>query len=65
MAKALADLTENVYLTIDADGFDPSIMPAVGTAEPNGLFWAETLDFLQQVFATKNVVGFEIGRAHV
>ena len=60
MAKALADLTENVYLTIDADGFDPSIMPAVGTAEPNGLFWAETLDFLQQVFATKNVVGFDV-----
>ena len=60
MQKALADLTDNVYLTIDADGFDPSIMPAVGTAEPNGLFWVETLEFLRKVFQQKNVVGFDV-----
>ena len=40
--KAVKDLSENVYVTIDADGFDPSVIPAVGTAEPNGLFWNET-----------------------
>jgi agmatinase len=55
-----ANLTENVYITIDADGFDPSIMPAVGTAEPNGLFWNETLDLLRETCKTKNVVGFDI-----
>ena len=60
MSKALAACTENVYLTIDADGFDPSIMPAVGTAEPRGLFWEETLQFLKQVIQKKNVVGFDI-----
>jgi agmatinase len=60
MEKAIGDLTENVYLTIDADGFDPAIMPAVGTAEPNGLFWVETLEFLRKVFEQKNVVGFDI-----
>jgi agmatinase len=60
MERALENLTENVYLTIDADGFDPSIMPAVGTAEPNGLFWVETLDFLRKVFENRNVVGFDI-----
>lgn len=60
MERALENLTENVYLTIDADGFDPSIMPAVGTAEPNGLFWVETLDFLRKVFEKRNVVGFDI-----
>src|ERR1017187_4710461 len=32
MKEALATLTENVYITIDADGFDPSIVPSVGTA---------------------------------
>ncbi len=57
---AIKDLTENVYLTIDADGFDPSIMPAVGTAEPRGLFWDETLNFLKQVAKTKNIVGFDV-----
>lgn len=55
-----ANLTENVYITIDADGFDPSIMPAVGTAEPNGLFWNETLDLLRETCKTRNVVGFDI-----
>ena len=60
MDKAVAACTENVYLTIDADGFDPSIMPAVGTAEPRGLFWEETLQFLKQVIKKKNVVGFDI-----
>lgn len=60
MEKALNDCTDNVYITIDADGFDPSIMPAVGTAEPNGLFWVETLEFLRSVFEKKNVVGFDI-----
>lgn len=56
----VANMTENVYVTIDADGFDPSIMPAVGTAEPNGLFWNETLDLLRTVCKEKNVVGFDI-----
>jgi len=60
MSDAIKTLNENVYLTIDADGFDPSIMPAVGTSEPNGLFWNETLDFLQHVLQKKNVVGFDI-----
>lgn len=60
MRDAINKLSSNVYLTIDADGFDPSIMPAVGTAEPNGLFWSETLEFLREVFRTRNVVGFDV-----
>jgi agmatinase len=60
MDEAIATLSENVYLTIDADGFDPAVIPAVGTAEPNGLFWVETLAFLKKVFASKNVVGFDV-----
>lgn len=50
----------NVYITIDADGFDPSIIPAVGTAEPNGLLWNETLTLLRKVCAERKVVGFDI-----
>jgi agmatinase len=60
MNEAVATLSENVYLTIDADGFDPAVIPAVGTAEPNGLFWVETLSFLRTVFEKKNVIGFDV-----
>jgi agmatinase len=60
MDEAIASLGKDVYLTIDADGFDPSVMPCVGTAEPNGLYWDETLTFLSKVIMQKNVVGFDI-----
>jgi agmatinase len=53
-------MTENVFITFDLDALDPSIMPSTGTPEPGGLLWYETLDFLKQVFAEKNVVGFDI-----
>jgi len=52
--------TENVFITIDLDAFDPSILPSTGTPEPGGLFWYETLDFLKSIFEQKNVVGFDI-----
>lgn len=53
-------LGENVYITIDLDVFDPSIMPSTGTPEPGGLLWNETLDLLKMVFRNTNVVGFDI-----
>ena len=53
-------LGENVYITIDLDAFDPSIMPSTGTPEPGGLLWNETLDLLKMVFLNSNVVGFDI-----
>jgi len=58
--NTLSNLTDHVYITIDADGFDPSIMPAVGTAEPNGLFWDETIALFKRIFAERNVVAFDI-----
>ncbi|NUM30898.1 MAG: agmatinase [Bacteroidetes bacterium] len=58
--EVIEKLPENIYLTIDADGFDPSVIPAVGTAEPGGLGWYETLKFLKEVCVKKNVVGFDI-----
>jgi agmatinase len=60
MEAAVAALGDEVYLTIDADGFDPSVIPCVGTAEPNGLFWNETIEFLKLVIQRKKVVGFDI-----
>jgi agmatinase len=56
----LRHLTEDVYVTIDADAFDPSVIPGTGTPEPGGLKWYETLQFLKRVFTEKNVVGFDV-----
>lgn len=53
-------LRENVYITIDLDGFDPSVVPSTGTPEPGGLLWHPTLRFLRRVFECRNVVGFDI-----
>jgi len=58
--SSIDQMTENVFITIDLDVFDPSIMPSTGTPEPGGLLWYETLDYLKQVFEEKNVVGFDI-----
>jgi|SaaInl1SG_22_DNA_1037389.scaffolds.fasta_scaffold02375_5 agmatinase len=60
MDSALEQMTENVFITLDLDVFDPSIMPSTGTPEPGGLLWNETLEFLNKVFGEKNVVGFDI-----
>jgi agmatinase len=58
--KALDKLTENVYITIDLDVFDPSVMPSTGTPEPGGPEYYEILHFLKKVIEKKNVLGFDI-----
>jgi agmatinase len=58
--KCLAALAQNVYITIDLDGFDPSVMPAVGTPEPGGLSWDEVIILLRTITAAKKVVGADI-----
>lgn len=58
--KALKLITEKVYITIDLDAFDPSILPATGTPEPGGLQWYPTLELLKRICQEKNVLGFDI-----
>jgi agmatinase len=53
-------LSEDVYVTIDVDVFDPSIMPAVGTPEPDGMSWQQVLDTMEAVALHKHVVGFDL-----
>ncbi len=57
---AVNSLTENVYLTIDIDGLDPSIVPTTGTPEPGGLGWYETLTLIRKLAETKRVVGMDL-----
>ena len=53
-------MSQNVYLTIDLDVFDPSVLAATGTPEPGGLHYFQVLHFLRPLFARFNVVGFDI-----
>lgn len=52
--------TERVYLTFDLDGLDPSVVPGVGTPEPGGLLWNESLAFLEALFSAKTVVAADV-----
>lgn len=58
--KSLSQMTNDVYITLDLDVFDPSIMPSTGTPEPGGLLWNTTIKYLKRVFEEKNVIGFDI-----
>lgn len=58
--EAVDSLTENVYLTIDIDGLDPSIVPTTGTPEPGGLGWYETLTLIRKLAARKRIVGMDL-----
>ncbi len=60
MNEAVSKLSKNVYITLDLDVFDPSIMPSTGTPEPGGMLWNEMMVFLKKVFSEKNVLGFDI-----
>jgi len=58
--KAVSMLTDNVYITIDLDVFDPGIMPSTGTPEPGGLGWYQVMKLLYAVSKSKQIVGFDI-----
>ena len=48
-----------VYLTLDVDGLDPSVIPATGTPEPDGLSWAETMDILRTLTRSAHMIGLD------
>jgi agmatinase len=58
--KAIDMLTDNVYITIDLDVFDPSLIPSTGTPEPGGPGYNEIMNFLKEVIWKRNVVGFDV-----
>jgi agmatinase len=58
--SAIDLLTANVYITIDLDVFDPSLIPSTGTPEPGGPEYFEIMHFLREVVVRRNVVGFDI-----
>jgi agmatinase len=60
MDKAIDMMGDMVYITLDLDVLDPSIMPGTGTPEPGGLDWYILINFLRKVFRERNVMGFDI-----
>jgi agmatinase len=59
--KAIACIpTKKVFITIDVDGIDPALIPGVGTPEPGGLSWYDTLRFLRRLFQTRQVIGCDV-----
>ena len=57
---AIARLPDPVYVTVDVDVFDWSVIRSTGTPEPGGFLWDEALHLLQKIFMQKNVAGFDV-----
>jgi len=60
MQESIDRTSENVYLTIDLDVFDPSILPSTGTPLPGGMTWWQVIDFISMVNLQRNIVGFDV-----
>ena len=60
MERAVSGLTEQVYLTVDLDAFDPSVLPSTGTPFPGGMGWRQVLDFIDYVNERREIVGFDV-----
>ena len=57
---AINNIDGPVYITLDVDVFDPSIMPSTGTPEPGGLDWYAVLKILRYIFENHEVIGCDV-----
>jgi agmatinase len=60
VAAALRELSSNVYLTVDIDGFDPAYAPATGTPEPGGLDWFEVSALVRELALSRRIVAMDV-----
>ena len=58
--RVAGGLADEVYISIDLDVLDPSLMAAVGTPEPGGMFWADIMAVLSCVASSRRIVGFDV-----
>ena len=56
----LQKLPDPVFITLDVDALDWSVIWSTGTPEPGGFLWDEIIEILTSVFKNKKVVGFDI-----
>ena len=60
LQQVVERLTDNVYVTIDIDGFDPAYAPGTGTPEPGGLDWFQVTDLLKATAMFRNIVAADV-----
>ena len=53
-------LSRNVYVSLDLDVMDPSVIPEVGTPEPGGMSWEDVTCLLRSVAEKCNIVGCDV-----
>ncbi|MFA5049985.1 MAG: agmatinase [Candidatus Micrarchaeia archaeon] len=58
--EIIRKLEKKVYITLDMDVFDPSIVPGVGTPQPEGLNFKQVIDLINAVGKTKEIIGFDM-----
>ncbi|PKB79736.1 MAG: agmatinase [SAR202 cluster bacterium Io17-Chloro-G9] len=58
--QIVSRLNGPVYISVDLDVLDPSIMPAVGTPEPGGMDWIKLTGLLKDVAQSHHIVGFDV-----
>ncbi len=58
--EILKALPEKVYISLDIDVLDPSLIPSTGTPEPGGIGWYDLLKLLQEVAAKREILGFDL-----
>jgi agmatinase len=60
LMASIEGLPDPVFVTLDVDVFDWSVIRSTGTPEPGGFEWYEGLDLIKHIFYKKNVVGFDV-----
>ncbi|MGD2033549.1 MAG: agmatinase [Bacteroidales bacterium] len=60
MQQVSDQLSDHVYVTIDLDVLDPSIMPSTGTPEPDGLYYHEVMELLRLIGQNHTIAGFDV-----
>lgn len=55
-----SDFPDNIFITVDVDGLDPSVIPATGTPHPGGLLWHDFFRFIESIPSSKKIVGFDV-----
>ena len=62
-SKMLDRFPAQVYLSVDVDAFDPSMVPSTGTPEPGGLTWEQGNAFLELIARKKEIIGMDLVEA--
>lgn len=54
------DFPDIIYISVDVDGLDPSVIPHTGTPVPGGLYWYDFFRFIESIPASKKIAGFDV-----